>query len=88
MRNTAINLDEWTKAFEAAMTPLQATEGFSTVEIAESLGMTVKMARAHIKRMIQAGAAECAGRRRAFRMDGSPTMIPVYRLVGKQGAKK
>jgi len=56
-------------------------DGFSSDEFAQSRRVSLHWARCMIKRMVQAGVLEYAGRRTGTRIDGVRCMIPVYRVV-------
>lgn len=58
-------------------------DGFTTREFAEAAGICVDTALVRLKIAFDADKIEFAGKRRVFAMDGSPRMIPIYRLKKK-----
>lgn len=56
-------------------------DGFSTVELSEACGFAVAWCRTKLRDLIRSGRAECIGRRKEPRMDGSIGYTPIYRLI-------
>jgi len=76
-----VNFDEVLK--EISKLSRQKREGFTTQEMADNTGLTVKICREKLRVLIMAGVAYYNGRRTTKTMDGRPCHIPVYRMSKK-----
>jgi predicted transcriptional regulator len=85
-----ITVTEWLNEL-TALSKRNNASGFTTEEVAESMGRGTSWARQQLKKAFRAGLVEMAGTREAMRMDGKPCQIPVYRVTPqwkKNGGKK
>lgn len=80
-----IRVEEWLAELEK-LSAAQA-DGFTTNEFLEASGKSRRWALDSIGRGIKAGVLEYAGKRTVSRIDGSPTKVPVYRVVHKGGKR-
>jgi len=74
-----IKVDEWLAALEALES--RSVEGFSTEELAEATGVSVKTTLSRMKALVRAGRLRYAGGRRCVGIDGRSKTTPVYQLV-------
>jgi DNA-binding IclR family transcriptional regulator len=61
--------------------PCDGPQGFTVQELAKAWGITLSGVRLRLRGLAERGLLQCAGRRRAVRIDGSATQVPVYRLT-------
>lgn len=90
---TTIGMDEWIKAIEDAQRQCgaSAVEGFTTSELADSLGKSLSIVRSGLKQLVRVGRAKLVGTRPTLGMNGRHFPSPVYALVpaaGKQRKKR
>lgn len=69
-------LDELRRALEP-----QDADGFTSLDVANALGIQQHRAQEHIRRLARRGKIALAGSRAGIRVDGRPCQSPVYRLV-------
>lgn len=55
-------------------------DGFSSIEFAEALGISVECARDKMRKLYRAGSLKCTGRRSVQAIDGRRTTVPVYKI--------
>ena len=58
-------------------------EGFTTAEMADATGKSQWACSRLLRTLIKNGRAECTGRKRGKKIDGSAAWIPTYRLIKK-----
>jgi len=80
MAKLNVNFDEVLKEISKLS---RQVEGFTTQEMADNTGLTVKICREKLRVLVMAGVAYCSGRRTTQSMDGRPCHIPVYRMSKK-----
>lgn len=81
MSEPPIRMDEWLSELTRLSAESTDAGGFTTTEIADRLGRCHLWVRRAIRRALDAGAWEMAGRKRGTAIDGRPTYSPVYRPV-------
>ena len=59
----------------------EAADGISTMELAESMGVSDSTVRCYLRKAIKAGVIAHAGKRDSVRINGSSCKIDVYRRV-------
>ncbi|GAG00271.1 unnamed protein product [marine sediment metagenome] len=74
----AITMDEWLAEFEK-VSEFQGDEGATVRELSEQMGHESKWVRDHLREAIDKGRV-AVGRRKYLRIDGTLTMVPVYRI--------
>ncbi len=77
----APTVEKWKAVFASVGADV---EGASSEEIAEALGLGQRAARIRIRKAIKSNVLMFAGRKKAMRIDGVPTLVPVYRIVGEE----
>ncbi len=65
----------------------RSDEGLTTLEWAEQMGVGLNCARQRL-RAAQLSGWVIVGKRSTTRLDGKPTLIPVYRIVKPKGGTK
>lgn len=58
-----------------------AEEGFSTSDLEKEIGMSDASCRVYIRRAVQAGDVELAGKRESRSIDGKVCYTPIYRFT-------
>lgn len=80
---TQITMEQIIAAIKAAESQAPETVGFTTLELAEHLGVSPEIARKKLKNMLQAGVAKSIGRHYRTNIAGERSCIPCYALTGE-----
>lgn len=70
-------------AVEAVAAQGKSVDGFTSTEFRESNGYTESNGKRVLREMFAHGLIQFRGKRRAFRMDGVSTLVPVYQFTNK-----
>jgi len=79
MKPNPISIEELTRAFDEIK--YNDKDGMTSREFADAWGVSVRVARERIKKMLAAGMAKFNGRKQRTKMDGKVDYIPVYVLT-------
>jgi len=77
-----VTIEEWLAEMERLGLSGTDADGITIAEIAEASGISRETLRVRMRAAIEAGLAEYAGKRTMASIDGRPTAVPVYRLMG------
>lgn len=83
---STIRMDEWAKALEELES--RSAEGFTTEEMSEATGYSVKTTLLRIAALMRAGKLRMAGARTGRGINGRLKHTPVYQLVQEANGDK
>ena len=78
-----ITVDEWIAVLNAAMKPTDS-DGLTTREIGQRLGLAQNATRERLNRAISLGVWECCGAKIMQSISGQMIQVPCYRPVEKR----